>query len=217
MSAAGLLGQSNGNVPDCPLTDYVGVEVKKGDALAELYSEELYLAEEELIQALKYQKQRPQDERNIDLVAVAREKLRPLGLTKEQIEKLEKQDKPTGRVTLYVPASGVITEKHAVEGDRVRTGARLLTIADPTRLSIKLDASVLDMRWVRLGQPVTLATASHPGATFGGRIAFIGPIVDPKTRTVHLRVDFLSPDRKLKPGMFVRGDVHVAETEHTKG
>ncbi len=113
--------------------------------------------------------------------------------------------------TCYAPVSGIITEMDAVQGARVKTGVRLFTIADPTRLWIRLVLREADIGRVELKQQVTLATDAYPDATFVGRIALIGPVVDPKTRTVHVRVDFSNPDRKLKPGMSIRRDVQLPQ------
>jgi Cu(I)/Ag(I) efflux system membrane fusion protein len=118
---------------------------------------------------------------------------------------------PSHRNTFYAPSSGVIIEKQANVGATVQSGTQLFTIADPTRLWIELEVRDEDLERLQLEQPVTLATDAHSGAKFAGRIAVIAPVVDRETRTVQVRVEFSKPDQKLKPGMFVRGDVHTGE------
>jgi len=91
----------------------------------------------------------------------------------------------------------------------VDTGTKIYTIADLSRLWVKLDAYESDMMWIRYGQEVEFTTEAYPGEVFTGRISFIDPVLDPKTRTVKLRVNIDNPDVKLKPEMFVRAVVRA--------
>lgn len=187
--------------------DFTGVEVKKGEHLVYIYSEELYAAQEELIQALKYKKEGPAKTTRlvqpIDLVASAREKLRLLGLTAEQIQEIEKRGTPSEHLTIYSPIGGIVIQKLKEEGDRVRTGDRIYTVADLNLVWVKLDAYESDLIWLHYGQKVIFKTEAYPGETFTGRIAFIDPVLNESTRTVKVRVNVPNKDGKLKPEMFV--------------
>ncbi len=118
--------------------DYEGIEVRKGDHLVYIYSEELYSAQEELLQAIRFRQNRPGKQSTliqpIDLVASAREKLRLLGLTAEQIEEIIQRGTPSDHLTIYSPLGGIVIEKAKQEGDRVRTGDRIYTVADLSHL-----------------------------------------------------------------------------------
>lgn len=189
--------------------DYTGVQVNRGDHMVYIYSPELYAAQEELIQALKYRRdeQPTRFSSPVNLVESAREKLRLLGLTEAQIKEIEQQDKPTDHLTIYSPVSGIVIHKMRQEGDYVSTGERIYTVADLNQVWVHLDAYESDLPWIRYGQDVTITTEAYPGAEFHGRIAFIQPVLDDKTRTVKVRVNVPNPAGRLKPDMFVRAIV----------
>lgn len=189
--------------------DYEGVEVKKGDHMAYIYSEELFTAQEELISAIESKAERPTSRfvEPIDLAESAREKLRLLGITEEQIQEIEQRGTPSTHLTIYSPAGGVVVKKLKQEGDRVATGDRIYTVADLSHLWVQLDAYESDLQWLRYGQDVEFTTEAYPGEFFHGRIAFIDPVLNEATRTVKVRVNVANEDGRLKPEMFVRAVV----------
>jgi Cu(I)/Ag(I) efflux system membrane fusion protein len=189
--------------------DYTGIEVKKGDHLVYIYSEELYSVQAELIEALKNRRTHPSTTliQPLDLAASAREKLRLLGLTGDQIKEIEQRGTPADRITIYSPIAGIVIEKLRQEGDRVRTGDRIYTVADLRQVWVKLDAYESDLQWLRYGQDVEFTTEAYSGETFRGRVAFIAPVLNKDTRTVKVRVNVPNEDGRLKPEMFVRATV----------
>ncbi|MFQ6677963.1 MAG: efflux RND transporter periplasmic adaptor subunit [Fidelibacterota bacterium] len=192
--------------------DYTGITVNEGDHMVELYSPDLYSAQEELIQARKLIELNGNHSSLIQRTAqttldAAREKLRLLGLMEDQIKTIETSDKPSNLVTVYSPMTGVVIKKNGVEGAYVKTGTNIYTIADLSRVWVILDAYERDLPWLIFGQTVTFNTESVPGKKFEGKIAFIDPVLDPKSRTVKVRINILNPDGELKPGMFVQATV----------
>ncbi|WP_404309639.1 efflux RND transporter periplasmic adaptor subunit [Neorhodopirellula lusitana] len=189
--------------------DYTGVEVNKGDHMVQIYSEALYTAQEELLAATR--RDRPQSSSRfiepLDLAESAREKLRLLGLTPEQIQTIEQRGKSSETVTIYSPVGGVVVSKMKQEGDRVQTGDRIYTVADLNHLWVLMDAYESDLAWLRYGQDVEFTTEAYPGEVFHGRIAFIDPVLNEDTRTVKVRVNVSNDDGRLKPEMFVRAIV----------
>ncbi|QDV55368.1 MULTISPECIES: efflux RND transporter periplasmic adaptor subunit [Rosistilla] len=189
--------------------DFTGVEVKKGDHMVQIYSESLYTAQEELLAVTK--RDRPQNSSRfiepLDLAESAREKLRLLGLTTEQIQTIEQRGKSSETVTIYSPVGGVVVAKNKQEGDRVQTGDRIYTVADLKVLWVQMDAYESDLAWLRYGQDVEFTTEAYPGELFRGRIAFIDPVLNEDTRTVKVRVNVPNDDGRLKPEMFVRAIV----------
>lgn len=193
--------------------DYTGVSIRKGDHLVEIYSPELVSAQEELLQSLTARSQitggeiRLLKETANRTVEAAREKLRLLGLTPEQIAAIEKRGEVDDHVVVYAPIDGIVIAKHAVEGAYVKTGTPIYDMADLSHLWVKIDAYESDLVWLRYGQRVTFTTEAYPGQEIVGRIAFIDPTIDPKTRTAKVRVNVDNSDGRLKPGMFVRAVV----------
>ena len=190
--------------------DYTGVPVSEGDHLVYMYSPELLVAQVELLQAIETAKELKTSasesvrESAEALVGDVREKLRLWGLTQAQIREIEQRGKPTDHMTIYAPIGGIVVHKNANEGMYVNTGTRIYTIADLSRLWVKLDAYESDLAWLRYGQEVEFETEAYPGETFAGTIAFIDPVLSAATRTVKVRVNVDNADGRLKPQMFVR-------------
>ena len=193
--------------------DYTGVEVNKGDHMVYIYSPELYSTQDELIQVLK----RARGQEGVssvypdvaDLVEPVRERLRLWGMTKEQIKEIEKSEKPSDHLTIYSPVGGIVIKKNRQEGDYVNVGDRIYTVADLSYVWVMLDAYESDLVWLRYGQEITFTTEAYPGEKFVGRIAFIEPVLNEKTRTVKVRVNVPNLSGKLKPKMFVHGIVYT--------
>ena len=193
--------------------DYTGVRVAAGDHMAYLYSPELMTAQEELIQALRARdRMRDRGSETIGYnawttVAAARDKLRLLGLKREQIARIEAEREASDQVTIYAPLGGVVIEKYLTQGAYVQTGTPIYTVADLSRLWLELAAYESDLPWVRYGQELEYTTEALPGAVLTGRVSFIDPILDERTRTVRVRVNVVNDDGRLKPGMLVQATV----------
>lgn len=189
--------------------DFTGIQVAKGDHMVYLYSPQLISAQAELLQSAEAQKKLKPDSSeflvrsNTETLNAAREKLRLLGLTDEQIKQVEKTGQPQDHITIYAPIGGIVIEKNANQGMYVDTGTKIYTIADLSEVWVKLDAYESDLVWLRYGQKVDVVVEAYPGEIFTGTISFISPILDPQTRTIKLRVNVPNPDGKLKPEMFV--------------
>jgi len=193
--------------------NYTGIPVKKGEHMVEIYSPDLLVAQEELIQAGKTLVDLKKSNSEVVLrtaastVAAAREKLRLLGLNESQIQELEAGHKASDHIIIYAPANGIVIHKSAQEGMYVQTGTRIYTIADLSKVWIKLDAYESDLKLIHYGEEVEFTTEAYPGRTFKGVISFVNPTIDPETRTVKVRVMVDNENLVLKPGMFVRAVV----------
>lgn len=199
--------------------DYTGVQVREGDHLAEIYSPELLVAQQELINAhAAVESLRPDAPEavrrtNTLLLRTARDKLRLLGLTLEQIDAIAQSGESTDHITLYAPSGGIVTERAVTEGSYVKEGDRLYTLADLSRVWLMLDAYESDLAWLRYGQSVSFTVEPFGDEAFTGQVAFISPVLDEQTRTVRVRVNVENPRGRLRPGMFARGEVDALVTD----
>jgi Cu(I)/Ag(I) efflux system membrane fusion protein len=192
--------------------NYIGVPVAKGDHLAEMYSPQLLAAFEELRQARLAVDESTTSSDIVRLstqqtLDAARDKLRLFGLTEDQVAAAESGDASDERLTVFSPIAGIVTHLAAREGDYVETGSPIATVADLSRLWLDMEAYESQLPLLRWGQPVTFTVEAHPGTRFEGRISFIEPIVDDRTRTAAVRVAVDNGDRALKPGMFATATV----------
>jgi Cu(I)/Ag(I) efflux system membrane fusion protein len=189
---------------DRMFVDYTGISVRKGEHMVEMYSPELVSTQQELIQTKKSAEQ-TLFKNNINSI---RERLRLWGLTARQIQEIEDSEKVTERVTITAPMSGIVIQRDGLEGMYVNTGTRLYTIADLNRVWLILEAYETEIQWLRYGQDVSFTTQAYPGTEFSGKIAFIDPVLNEKSRTIKVRVNVKNDNSKLKPGMFVSARVN---------
>ncbi len=189
--------------------DYTGTTVRKGDHLVSLYSPDLIVAQTEYLRSIESAERASRLDPKLaeSQLQSAEEKLRLMGLLPRQIEEIRERGTPSDHLTVYSPIGGIVMEKHANEGAYVATGTRIYTVAELSVVWVYLHAYESDLPWLRYGQRVEFTTESRPGEVFEGRIAFIDPVLDEKTRTVRVRVNVANADGTLKPGMFVRAVV----------
>ena len=193
--------------------DFTGITVNKGDHMVYLYSPQLISAQAELLQASKAAgnigvgTSDLVKRSTLAMLEAAREKLRLLGLSAEQIKNIENSGKPQAHITINSPIGGIVIHKNATEGMYVDTGTPIYIVADLSRLWVKLDAYESDLPWIRYGQEVEFTTQAYPGQVFKGTISFIDPVLNDKTRTVKVRVNVDNSEGKLKPQMFVKAVV----------
>lgn len=198
--------------------DYTGVVVKKDDHLAFVYSPRLYSGQVELLLAKKaYENSRSatltrvkQSSRN--LYESSRQRLIELGMTAPQIDELERTGKANSRMHLCAPISGTVIEKFAVEGQYVKEGQAIYKLADLSTLWLMLELFPEDAATIQYGQKVEAVVQSLPGRKFTGRVAFIDPNVDPKTRTVGVRVIIPNQDGLLRTGDYAKATIAVPLT-----
>ncbi|SHF17771.1 membrane fusion protein, Cu(I)/Ag(I) efflux system [Microbulbifer donghaiensis] len=189
---------------------YVNAEgdpVNRGMPLYTLYSPELVNAQEELVLALKHN--------NRVLTDAARERLRALQLPQSAIEQLIKTRKVQRTVTVYAPQSGVVDKLNVREGNFVKPGMALLSIAALDEVWVIGEVFERQAALVNRGDPVTMRLDYLPGQSWTGSVDYIYPTLDEKTRTARVRARFGNSEHKLKPNMFAQLTIHARRGEET--
>ncbi|HDY8007743.1 TPA: efflux RND transporter periplasmic adaptor subunit [Vibrio vulnificus] len=172
----------------------VGEQVKKGDVLFTLYSPELVKAQEELLNA----KRTGRD----GLVKGATERLLSLGVDREQINQVIRRGKASQTIEIKALANGVIASLNIREGGYL-SPAQAVISAGPLN-EVWVDAEVFERQahWLTNGSQASMTLDALPGKAWQGEVDYVYPILDPKTRTLRMRLKFANPNGELKPNMF---------------
>ncbi len=194
--------------------DFTGIQVKKGDPLLEIYSPELLAAQEEYLSLFK-RLGKSENSRKNDMLESARQRLLYFDVAPEEIKALETSGKVRKSVLIRSPFSGVVTFKNAVQGSFVKAGTKLYTISDLSRIWVETHIYEYELDRIKTGQDATMTLPYLPGKTYQGKVAFIYPYLQPKTRDVIIRLEFDNPQMDLKPEMY--GDVMIHIKDAMKG
>jgi Cu(I)/Ag(I) efflux system membrane fusion protein len=181
--------------------DATGALVNPGDPLFEIYSPELYSAQTEYLAALSAEPGSPSTEDRA-LLDSARTKLKFYDISDAQIAALEKTRSAKKTLTISAPISGFVVEKNVVAGQMVDAGMKLYRLADIGVVWVYAQVYEQDLSAVQLGQEATMTLSYLPDRKFRGRVTYVYPTVDEKTRTARVRMEFHNPGYFLKPGMF---------------
>jgi RND family efflux transporter MFP subunit len=179
--------------------DATGQLVHRGEPLFEIYSPELYSAEAEYRAVLNS----TNDASALALREAALDKLKFLDISDAQIAGLEKAREARKTLQILAPTDGFVIEKDVVQGQMVDAGMKLYRLADLGIVWVLAQVYEPDLPYVQLGQEATVKLASLPDREFRGRVTYVYPNVDEKTRTARVRLEFENPGYFLKPGMFV--------------
>lgn len=210
----------------------VGDKVKVGDVLAELESAEVGQAQAAYLTAraasaaahTNLRRERELAERHVSSarerelaeaqaateqanLAAATQRLRTLGLRPEDIREIERSANP-GRVPLLTPIAGTVLKREVTLGQAVQPATDAFSVADLSRLWVLLDLFEKDLPYVHVGQKATLRTEVYPGKTFPAHVALVGHVIDEKTRTAPVRIEFDNESELFRPGQFVTATLH---------
>lgn len=182
------------------LVDAEGERVKKGDLLFEYYSPDLVNAQKEYLQARKRSDSR--------LKAGSVEKLLALGMNRSGIEALAKRGKASDNIRVAAPQDGIITELNVREGMFVQPNTTIMSLADLSSVWLQAEIFESQAEWVAAGQAAEARLDYLPGKVFTGQVDYVYPVLDPKTRTLRVRLLFENPGERLKPNMYARVSIY---------
>lgn len=191
------------------LINTTGEHISKGQIVAYVYSPELITAQKELFEAQKIKNSNP------ELFEAVKDKLKNWKLTSQQIEAILTSGKPSENFPILADVNGVVTNKRVNLGDHIKAGESLFEIADLSSVWILFDVYESDMEWVKIGNKIDYQFQSFPGSNFSGKISFIDPVINPKTRVAKARI-VVENKKGFKPEMFVIGSLKSAITKSEK-
>ncbi len=171
-----------------------GERVKKGDRLFDFYSPELVNAQEEFVQALSAG--------NKGLVAASVERLLALGISKQQIAALRKNRKVRQTISVFAPQDGVVSTLPVREGMFIKPSMKVMSLADLSSVWLLAEVFERQADWVSMGDAAQVTLSYLPGREWQGKVEYIYPSLDPKTRTLKVRLRFDNPEEALKPNMY---------------
>jgi cobalt-zinc-cadmium efflux system membrane fusion protein len=210
----------------------LGQEVKGGALLAILYSSELGLAQSAYLKAVAHlyvaerafsRAQSLLEEKVIGLAEMQRregemisaraekresqDRLRLLGMSNEQIARLDREQTIQSHVPIVAPFDGRVIVRNLTKGEVVETTEKLFVVADLSQVWVIANIPEKDIPYIhqdqlKNGQMVEVIVTTYPDQVFHGKITYVGDVLDPATRTMRLRLELPNPDRKLKPEMY---------------
>jgi Cu(I)/Ag(I) efflux system membrane fusion protein/cobalt-zinc-cadmium efflux system membrane fusion protein len=190
------------------LVDFVGQAVERGQPLLEIYSPELVATQEELLLAARYRDataESPFEDvqgGGAALFSATQRRLALWDVPRRDVERLLRTGEVKRTLTLYAPASGVVTRLGVRSGMEVKPNSNLYTIADLSKVWVLADVYEYELPWLEVGQKAKVELSYLPGEPIEGELTYIAPFLDPKTRTAEVRLELDNAEGRLKPGMF---------------
>lgn len=180
----------------------VGEPVRAGQAVFELYSEQLSAAQQDYLLALQSKKRYTDTDPNFARIAdAARNKLLLWGMTEAQIAEVEKSGQVKNTLTFYSKYAGIATEVSVAEGDYVAEGSPLLRLADLRNLWAEAQLYVSDMPFLSQTSEALLEIPSFPERKLRGLVSFVNPSLEASSKIVMVRVEIPNPSGDYQPGM----------------
>jgi Cu(I)/Ag(I) efflux system membrane fusion protein len=179
--------------------NFTGQEVKRGQALASVYSPELVTAQKELFEAAKFR------ETNPSFYEAAVNKLKLWDLSDRQIQNILESQEVRYNFNVLASQSGTVVARNVSAGDYVQEGQSLFEVANLDQLWVVFDAYESDLPWIQEGDEISFTVESLPGQTFTSEVTFIDPVISPQRRVAEVRTEVKNDRDKLKPQMFAQG------------
>jgi len=192
-----------------------GALVAKGQPLFAIYSPDLVATQSEYLMAKKNHESLatssiPEVRTGASsLLAASKTRLALWDMSDQQLRELEQKGEAQRTVTLYAPYGGFVIKKDINEGMRVMADKELYTIVDLSNVWVNVDVYESDIPFLKVGQQADISLSYSPGEPLKGRVSYIYPYLDEKTRTVKVRLEHANPGYKLKPEMYVNAEIKI--------
>ncbi len=197
------------------MIDETGKRVSKDTILLSIYSPELVAAQQEYLVALKnWESVRNSKASSMKrsaktILSSAHERLQLFDVPTHQIKELKQSRKIKKQLHIHSPFAGQVMHIGAREGQYIAPKDEIYLIADLSRIWVNVDVFEDELSWLKLGDRAAMRVRAQPGRTYEGKITFIHPVLNRKSRTVQVRLEFDNTDLSLKPGMFANVTLYV--------
>ncbi len=189
--------------------DQTGQQVRRGQALFSIYSPELVSAQKEYLIAYNT------TGKNSELARSAAQRVMLWDIPETVLEKVAKEQNVSRTMIIRAPRSGYILHKNVVEGARVVAGTDLYRIGNLKEIWVNTEVYEFDAPWIRTGQKATMELSYQQGKQFSGKVDYIYPTLNKKSRTLTVRLRFENPGIVLKPGMFATVRIQAQHKDDT--
>ena len=205
-----------------------GQEVRRGQTVAVVFSDELAMAQTRYLAAqAELEEHHQHHHRTLALVeigaasreeaeqstsmlkkaeaelAAQRQRLLLLGLTPQRVAALRAPSQISSEVQLFAPAGGTVISRAANPGEVVEANKEIMRVADLSNVWVVGQVFERDLARVRTGSGASVTSDAYPGRVWRGRVTYVDPQLDPSTRTAQVRVEVSNPGQALKLGMYV--------------
>ena len=204
----GIVSQKTGGWIEKLYADYSGFVVEKGQPLYEIYSPSILASQEEYLSAFK-NVQKNNTDLNREILFSARQRLGYFDIADSEIESIEKNGKIKKSILIRSPFTGVVTQKNIIEGVFAKPGESLFTISDLSFVWVEAHIFEYEQSLVTEGQQVEMTLSYHPEKIYTGKISYIFPYLQKKTRDVIIRIAFENKHGELMPDMFTKIHIHT--------
>lgn len=177
-----------------------GERVQKGQILYEIYSPALVNAQEELLLALS--------RNNKGLITASKDRLKSLQIPSSAIKNLIKTKTVKQNIAFYAPQSGFVENLNIREGHFVKPMNPILSIVNLDQVWVETEVFERDIAQISIGLNTTMTLEAFPSQVWQGKVDYIYPRLNAKTRTLRARLRFDNVDYKLKPNMYAQVTIH---------
>jgi cobalt-zinc-cadmium efflux system membrane fusion protein len=206
----------------------LGQNVKQGQTLAIVFSDDLAKAQSEYLSTLaeldEHHKHHARTMKLVEIGAASREELEQattklrtaeaeaasrrqrlllLGLSAQRVGQLKSSTQVTSEVSLPAPLSGTVISRSVNPGEVITADKELLRVSNLSSVWVIAQVYEKDLGKIRIGSGTTITSDAYPGRVFRGQVSYIDPVIDQTTRTAQVRVELANAGQLLKIGMFV--------------
>ena len=180
-----------------------GMQVQKGQLLLELYSPEFLQVQRDFIEGQKKDKSgilRKYGDRKESVRP--RDHLRYMHVSESMMNEIARKKKPKHRLPIYAPMHGTVVRHNIHKHMYVYNSFPMFAIADLSTVWVEANVYEHQLEWIQRNLTAEIEVKALPGKQFTGQLTYIYPELDPKTRTLRVRLLVPNPDQLLKPNMF---------------